>query len=241
MNCSYHDASKMIDHALLMPTLTSEDLETGCRMAAAYEVASVCIMPYYVSRCTELLQDSGVLPSTVIGFPHGGQTTSTKVSESERAIADGAIELDMVINISAALSGRWQYVTDEIKAIVSLAHAHQRQVKVIFENCYLNDEQKQRLCEICCELGADWIKTSTGFGTTGATMPDLELMLAHRKLPTQVKAAGGVRDLETLLKVREMGVSRVGASATAAILDPARQQLGLEPVEYQTGPGESGY
>jgi len=231
----------MIDHALLMPTLTSEDLETGCRMAAAYEVASVCIMPYYVSRCTELLQDSGVLPSTVIGFPHGGQTTSTKVSESERAIADGAIELDMVINISAALSGRWQYVTDEIKAIVSLAHAHQRQVKVIFENCYLNDEQKQRLCEICCELGADWIKTSTGFGTTGATMPDLELMLAHRKLPTQVKAAGGVRDLETLLKVREMGVSRVGASATAAILDPARQQLGLEPVEYQTGPGESGY
>ena len=147
----------------------------------------------------------------------------------------------MVINISAALSGRWQYVSDEIKAIVGLAHAHQRQVKVIFENCYLTDAQKQQLCEICCEIGADWIKTSTGFGTTGATMPDLELMLAHRKLPTQVKAAGGVRDLETLLKVREMGVSRVGASATAAILDPARQQLDLEPVEYQTNPGETGY
>jgi deoxyribose-phosphate aldolase len=241
MNCSYHDASKMIDHALLMPTLTSEELETGCRMAAAYEVASVCIMPYYVDRCAELLQDSGVLPSTVIGFPHGGQTTSTKVAESERAIADGAIELDMVINISAALSGRWQYVADEIKAIVSLAHDHQRQVKVIFENCYLTDGQKQRLCEICCELGADWIKTSTGFGTTGATMPDLELMLSHRKLPTQVKAAGGVRDLETLLKVREMGVSRVGASATAAILDPARQQLKLEPVKYQTNTSETGY
>ncbi|MDC0288451.1 deoxyribose-phosphate aldolase [Rubripirellula sp.] len=241
MNFSYHDASKMIDHALLMPTLTTEELENGCRMAAAYEVASVCIMPYYVARCTELLKDSGVLPSTVIGFPHGGQATSTKVAESEQAIADGAIELDMVINISAALSGQWQYVTDEIKAIVTLAHEHQRKVKVIFENCYLEDSQKQRLSEICCELGADWIKTSTGFGTSGATMPDLELMLAHRTLPTQVKAAGGVRDLETLLKVRDMGVSRVGASATAAILDPARQQLGLEPVKYQSSADGSGY
>ncbi|MGB1817410.1 MAG: deoxyribose-phosphate aldolase, partial [Rubripirellula sp.] len=149
MNCSYHDASKMIDHALLMPTLTMAELENGCRMAAAYEVASVCIMPYYVARCTELLSESGVLPSTVIGFPHGGQATSTKVAESEQAIADGAIELDMVVNISSVLSGQWQYVTDEIKAITTLAHDRNRKVKVIFENCYLQDAQKQRLCEIC--------------------------------------------------------------------------------------------
>ncbi len=241
MNCSYHDASKMIDHALLMPTLTSEVLENGCRMAAAYDVASVCIMPYYVARCAELLKDSSVLPSTVIGFPHGGQATSTKIAESEQAIADGAIELDMVINISAALSGRWQYVANEIKSIVTLAHGHQCKVKVIFENCYLDDQQKQQLSEISCELGADWIKTSTGFGTSGATMDDLELMLAHRTLPTQVKAAGGVRDLETLLKVRDMGVSRVGASATAAILDPAREQLGLAPVDYRSGSDGNGY
>lgn len=231
----------MIDHALLMPTLTAEDLERGCRMAAAYEVASVCIMPYYVARCTELLAGSGVLPSTVIGFPHGGQATSTKIAESEQAIADGAVELDMVVNISAVLSGQWEYVSDEIKAITTLTHDHQRKVKVIFENCYLEQAQKQRLCEICCELQADWIKTSTGFGTSGATIPDLELMLAHRTLPTEVKAAGGVRDLETLLKVREMGVSRVGASATAAILDPAREQLGLAPVNYESKDDGSGY
>ena len=241
MNCSYHDASKMIDHALLMPTLTQDELEAGCRMAAAYEVASVCIMPYYVPRCAELLEGSGVLPSTVIGFPHGGQATSTKIAESEKAIADGAIELDMVINISAALSGQWQYITREIDEIVSLAHANQRKVKVIFENCYLGDDQKQRLCEICCELKADWIKTSTGFGTSGATMPDLELMLAKRTLPTQVKAAGGVRDLETLLKVRDMGVSRVGASATAAILDPAREHWDLEPLQANGDDQPTGY
>ena len=241
MNFSYHDASKMIDHALLMPTLTTLELENGCRMAAAYEVASVCIMPYYVARCTELLSDTGVLPSTVIGFPHGGQATSTKVAESEQAIADGAMELDMVINISAVLSDRWQYVTDEINAITTLAHQHQRKVKVIFENCYLEDSQKQRLTKICCELGADWIKTSTGFGTSGATIADLELMLTHRTLPTQVKAAGGVRDLETLLKVRGMGVSRVGASATAAILDPAREQLGLDRIQCQSNADNKGY
>ena len=241
MNGSYHDVSKMIDHALLMPTLTRDELESGCRMAAAYDVASVCILPYYVARCAELLNESTVLPSTVIGFPHGGQATGTKVAESQRAIEDGAIELDMVINISSALSGQWQYVTEEIQTVVSLAHEHQRQVKVIFENCYLQDQHKQRLCEICSDLGADWVKTSTGFGTSGATMEDLALMVQHARRPTQVKAAGGVRDLETLLKVRELGVTRVGASATAAILDPARQAHGLDPVERQDGSNAKGY
>ena len=165
MKYSYNDLSKMIDHALLSPTLDQEALEAGCKMAAAYDVASICIMPYYVRRCAEILEETTVLPSTVIGFPHGGQMSSTKIAESKQAIQDGAIELDMVANISCVLSGRWDYVKDEIRAIVDLAHASDRKVKVIFENCYLQDEHKQRLCEITCEAGADWTKTSTGFGT----------------------------------------------------------------------------
>ena len=229
-NFSYRDVAKMIDHALLSPTLDTDALESGCKMAAAYDVASVCIMPYYVARCSELLADSTVLPSTVIGFPHGGQATATKVFEAQQAITDGAVELDMVVNISATLSGRWDAVCAEIAAVVDVAHDADRKVKVIFENCYLQDEHKQRLCEICCERSADWVKTSTGFGTGGATMEDLRLMIEQTHPPVQVKAAGGVRDLETLLKVRELGVTRVGASATAAILDPARRQFGLPAI-----------
>ncbi len=241
MEYSYHDVSKMIDHALLAPTLSVDDLENGCRMAAAYDVASICIMPYYVGRCAEILSRTTVLPSTVIGFPHGGQATTTKVSESEGAIADGAIELDMVVNISAVLSGRWRYVKDEIATIVGVAHAADRKVKVIFENCYLQDDHKKQLCAICCDIGADWVKTSTGFGTRGATMEDLELMISHTAPPTEVKAAGGVRDLTALLKARSLGVTRVGTSATAAILDPARQQLGMEPVDLSDGSSKSSY
>lgn len=210
-------------------------------MAGAYDVASICIMPYYVSRCAELLSKTTVLPSTVIGFPHGGQATTTKVAEVEKAISDGAIELDMVTNISAVLSGNWRYVEEEIKAIVEVAHAKNRKVKVIFENCYLEDDHKRRLCDISCGAGADWVKTSTGFGTGGATIEDLKLMLEQSSHPTQVKAAGGVRDLETLLKVRDLGVTRVGASATKAILDPARSQLGLKPIDMGDGAATSNY
>ena len=241
MEFSYHDASKTIDHALLAPTLDRNALESGCRMAAAYDVASICIMPYYVRRCAEILEGTTVLPSTVIGFPHGGQTTSTKIAESKQAIADGAVELDMVSNISAVLSGRWDYVQEEIAAIVELTHQAGRKVKVIFENCYLQDDHKQKLCEICCAVGADWVKTSTGFGTGGATIEDLKLMVAHTSLPTEVKAAGGVRDLDTLLKVKALGVTRVGASATAAILDPAREQLGMQPIDLGDGSATSNY
>ncbi len=226
----YLDVAKMIDHALLSPTLASDVLDEGCRMAAAYEVASVCIMPYYVRRCCELLAGSTVLPSTVIGFPHGGQATSTKVAEAKTAVADGAIELDMVVNISAVLSGRYDLVGDEIKAIVDVAHTANRKVKVIFENCYLQTSHKEQLSDISCQAGADWIKTSTGFGTGGATIDDLKLMLDRATGATQVKAAGGVRDLDTLLEVKSLGVTRVGASATAAILDDARMRLGLEPI-----------
>ncbi len=240
MNATYTDLSKMIDHSLLHPTTTIPQLEAGCRLALAYDVASVCIMPYYLSRCSELLAGSTVRPSTTIGFPHGGHTTKVKVAEARQAIADGGQELDMVVNISRVLSGDFDHVQSEIAAVVDLAHDSDRQVKVIFENCYLNTDQKIRLCEICCEVGADWVKTSTGFGTGGATLEDLKLMRQHTTDPVQVKAAGGVRDLETLLQVRELGVSRVGASRTAEILDPARATFGLPPASEQPA-GPDGY
>ncbi len=238
---SYHDYSKMIDHSLLMPTMTVQQLEDGCRLAVAYDVASVCIMPYYLKRCSELLAGSTVQPSTTIGFPHGGHRSDVKLFEAERAIEDGCQELDMVVNISQVLSGNWAYVSEEIRQIVKMAHAAARKVKVIFENCYLNDVQKVKLCEICTEHRADWVKTSTGYGTGGATMDDLKLMVANVGPGVQVKAAGGVRDFETLAKVRELGVTRCGASRTQAMLDPARQQFGLSPIVFESSTAASGY
>ncbi|TWT96538.1 deoxyribose-phosphate aldolase [Neorhodopirellula pilleata] len=237
---SYHDLSKMIDHSLLNPTLTVDDLESGIELAIAYEVASVCIMPYYLKRCAEKLKGTGVAASTTIGFPHGGHTTAIKQAEAQRAIDDGCEELDMVVNISKVLSGDWQYVQSDIAAVVEIAHAAGQKIKVIFENCYLNDEQKIKLCQICTELKADWVKTSTGYGTGGATHDDLKLMRQHAGEQVQVKAAGGVRDLEGLLAVRELGVSRCGASRTAEILGPARERLGM-PMINATATGSAGY
>jgi deoxyribose-phosphate aldolase len=230
MDASYGDISKMIDHSLLNPTLTLTDLEQGCRLAVAYDVASVCIMPYAMARCTELLSGSTVQPSTTIGFPHGGHTTAVKVAEAVRAVADGCQELDMVVNISKVLSEAWDDVREDIRAVIDVAHAEGRKVKVIFENCYLADHHKIRLCEICGELNADWVKTSTGYGSGGATREDLQLMRAHAPAHVQVKAAGGVRDLDTLLDVRTLGVTRVGASRTAEILDDCRRRLQLDPI-----------
>jgi len=230
MKPTYADLSKMIDHSLLNPTLTVGDLESGIRLALAYDVASVCIMPYSLSRCAELLAGSTVMPSTTIGFPHGGHTSAIKRAEAERAIADGCRELDMVVNISQVLSGNWDFVRDDIAGVIAPAHAAGRKVKVIFENCYLNEAQKIRLCEICGELNADWVKTSTGYGTGGATSDDLKLMRKHAPPHVQVKAAGGVRDYAGLLAVRELGVSRCGASRTKEILDEARRDLGLPPI-----------
>ncbi|MEZ6131743.1 MAG: deoxyribose-phosphate aldolase [Planctomycetaceae bacterium] len=241
MNYIYTDISKMIDHSLLQPMLTVDDLEAGIKLALAYDVGSVCIMPYYLRRCTDLLAGSTVMPSTTIGFPHGGHTTAIKQAEAEQAIADGCQELDMVVNISQVLSGQWDYVTTDIKAVIEVAHAADRKVKVIFENCYLNDDQKIRLCEICSELKADWVKTSTGYGTGGATIEDLTLMRKHAADHVQVKAAGGVRVFEKLLEVRALGVSRIGASATKVILDECRQTLGLEPILVADAPTNSGY
>jgi deoxyribose-phosphate aldolase len=230
MTYAYADIATMIDHALLQPTLTTADLEVGCRLAVAYDVASVCIMPFFLSRCAELLAGSTVKPSTTIGFPHGGHTTATKVFEAERALADGGQELDMVVNISQVLSGRWDAVRDDIRAVTEVTHAAGRKVKVIFENCSLQDTHKIRLCEICGELGVDWVKTSTGFGSGGATLADLALMRKHAPPQVQVKAAGGVRDLDMLLQVRALGVSRCGTSRTPELLDEARRRLGLPAI-----------
>ncbi len=232
MTCyTYDDIAKMIDHSLLNPTLTEADLEAGCRLAVAYNAASVCIMPYYLSRCAELLKGSTVRPSTTIGFPHGGHATAIKLAEAKQALADGGQELDMVVNISQVLSGKWDDVRGEIRAVVDVAHAAGQKVKVIFENCYLKDDQKIRLCEICGELRADWVKTSTGYGTGGATHHDLKLMRKHAPAHVQVKAAGGVRDFAGLLAVRELGVTRCGASKTADILDECRKRLGLAAID----------
>jgi len=242
MDYTYSDIAGMIDHSLLNPTLAVHELEQGCRLARAYEAASVCILPYYLARCAELLHGSGVKASTTIGFPHGGHTTGIKVAEAERALADGGQELDMVVNISAVRSGNWSYVRHDIEAVIEVTHAAGQKVKVIFENCYLDDTQKIRLCEICSELKADWVKTSTGYGSGGATMEDLALMRKHAAPGVQVKAAGGVRDLDTLLKVRALGVSRCGASRTASMLDECRSRLGLPSISAGGTPGAvSGY
>ncbi len=227
MDYNYEDMAKMIDHSLLNPTLTAEDLEKGCDLALDYDTASVCILPYYLKRCAEMLRGSRVKASTTIGFPHGGNTTAIKVAEAKQALADGGEELDMVSNISAVLSGNWTYVRADIKAVVDVTHAAGQKVKVIFENCYLTDEQKIKLCEICSELSVDWVKTSTGYGTGGATDADLILMRKHTPPNVQVKAAGGVRDLDALLRVRALGVTRSGATRTAAMLDDCCQRLRL--------------
>lgn len=226
---TYEAIAGMIDHSLLNPTLTANQLEAGCRLAVEYRVASVCIMPYYLRRCAELLAGSGVKPSTTIGFPHGGQATSAKVVEALQALADGGEELDMVVNVSQVLSGHWDYVRDELRAVIDVAHTGGQKIKVIFENCYLSDDQKIRLCEICSDLNADWVKTSTGYGSGGATLEDLALMRKHAAPHVQVKAAGGVRDLDALLKVRELGATRCGASRTQEMLDECRRRLGFAP------------
>jgi len=227
MNYIYEDIAKMIDHSLLNPALTEQQLEEGCRTAVDYNTASVCIMPYYLRRCAEVLKGSTVRAGTTIGFPHGGHATSVKLAEAERALDDGGEELDMVVNISKVLSGDWDYVQAEIKAVIDLTHKRTQKVKVIFENCFLNREHKIKLCEICGESKADWVKTSTGYGSGGATIEDLKLMREHSPNQVQVKAAGGIRDLDALLEVRALGVTRVGASRTTDILDECKLRLGI--------------
>jgi deoxyribose-phosphate aldolase len=226
----YPSIAKMIDHSLLNPSLTTSELEDGCSLALRYDVASVCILPYALARCAEILAGSTVKASTTIGFPHGGHSTVTKLAEARQALEDGGQELDVVINISKARSGDWRYVRDELLALTEMVHAGGAKIKVIFENAYLDDDAKIRLCRICGEIGADWVKTSTGYAPSGATLPDLELMRKHSPASVQVKAAGGIRDLDTLLAVRAIGVSRVGATRTESMLEDCRRRLGLEPI-----------
>lgn len=227
MDYTYEEIAKMIDHSLLNPVMTDEELEEGCRVAVEYDAATVCIKPYYVARCAELLAGSTVKPTTTVGFPQGGHKTPTKVAEAQSALADGAEELDMVVNIGKVLSRDWDFVRQDIAAVVEAGHWGGALVKVIFENCYLEDEHKIALCDICGEVDADFVKTSTGYGDGGATLPDLKLMRKHAPEHVQVKAAGGVRSLDALLEVREVGVTRVGASRTVKILDECKERLGL--------------
>jgi deoxyribose-phosphate aldolase len=222
---TYDQIAKMLDHSLLQQQLTDADLEAGCKLARELNVASVCIKPYAVSLAKSILAGSTVAVGTTIGFPHGGHATTIKIAESIQALQDGATELDMVVNIGKVLSKDWAYVADDINAVVETAHAQKGLVKVIFENCFLQDEHKEMLCKICGEVRADFVKTSTGYGATGATDEDLKLMRRCSPSHVQVKAAGGVRNFERLLAVRAIGVTRVGATASKAILDECNAQL----------------
>ena len=253
MKYSYDQLSKMIDHSLLHPTMTDKELDEGCRVAAKYKVASVCIKPYYVRRAVELLKGSGVLVGAVIGFPHGSSTTEVKRYETEIACRDVAVEIDMVINIGKALSGDWAHVENDIRVVCEEAHRHKAIVKVIFENDFLpNDEIKIKLCQICEKAGADYVKTSTGYGFVkqpdgsynykGATEHDLKLMRANCSPRVKLKAAGGVRDLDGLIKVRELGCERCGASATVAMLDEYQKRAAKGESENKSAKlGTGGY
>ncbi len=216
---TYEQLAKVIDHSLLRPELTETDVTAGCELAARYHVATVCVKPCHVKLAKELLKDSDVYVSTVVGFPHGSNLTAIKVAEAQQAMDDGAVELDMVLNIGQLRSGKLDFVRQDIQAVCDAAHARGARVKVIFENAYLTGEEKITACKLSEAAGADWVKTSTGFAPGGATLEDLRLMRANVSEKVQVKAAGGVRTLPALLDVIDAGVTRCGATATATIMD----------------------
>jgi len=226
----------MIDHSILHPTLTDEDLRRECEVAKKYDVASVCVKPYAVKQAAELLKGSDVPVGCVIGFPAGNSAIEVKVFEAEVACNDGAVEIDMVINIGKALQGDWDYIEKEIGAVTKKCHENGAIVKVIFETDYVTKKEDiVKLCEICTKVDADYVKTSTGFGFvknddgkysyTGATIPNLELMKKSVGPGVKVKAAGGVRTLDGLLAVQKAGCSRCGATATIAILEEAKKRF----------------
>jgi len=231
------DLAKMIDHSILQPTHTDEDLLKQCEVAIKHDVASVCVKPYAVKMAVEKLMGSSVAVGCVIGFPHGNSSTRVKVFEAEQACLDGAKEIDMVINIGKTLGGDWDYVENEIKAVTDICHRNKSIVKVIFETDYVTrTEDKIHLCEICTRVGADFVKTSTGYGFVkqpngdfnykGATLADVELMRKHSGPLVKVKCAGGVRTLDDLLRMKEAGATRSGATATEAILTEAKKRFG---------------
>ena len=216
---SYGDVAKAIDHSLLKPELDDAFVKAGCKLAAEYDVASVCVRPRDVERASDLLAGTTVAVGTVVGFPHGSSRTETKVFEARLALQNGARELDMVIDIAGLISGDDRHVQEQIAEVVSVAHAEGALVKVILENAYLSDEQKVRGCRLVEAAGADFVKTSTGFAPSGATIEDLKLMRRSVSPRVQVKAAHGIRTLDALVEVLEIGVTRVGATQTAAMLD----------------------
>jgi len=251
MRYTYAELAGMIDHSLLHPTMTDKTLRAGCRVARKYKVASVCIKPYAVRMAVGLLKGSGVAVGAVVGFPHGSSTTAAKRFETEQACRAGATEIDVVLNIGKALSSDWDYVERDLRAVVRAAHRHGAIVKAILENDYLpTDRIKRRLCRVCERAGADFVKTSTGYGFVkgadgrysykGATEADLTLMRAAVSTKVQVKAAGGVRDLDALMHVRDLGTTRCGATATAAMLDEYRRRAAAErPRRVLSAPGTS--
>ena len=231
------DLAKMIDHSILQPTHTDEDLLTQCEVARKFDVASVCVKPYAVKTAVSKLTGSSVVVGCVIGFPHGNSSTRVKVFEAEQACIDGAKEIDMVINIGKTLGGDWDYVENEIKAVTDICHRNGAIIKVIFETDYVTKtEDKIRLCEICTRVGADFVKTSTGYGFVkqpngdfnykGATLADVKLMRQYSGSGVQVKCAGGVRTLDDLLKMKAAGATRSGATATEVILTEAMKRFG---------------
>ena len=213
----YRDVAKTIDHSLLRPELDLATVREGVELALRYDVASATVRPADVAWAAERVAGSDVLISTVVGFPHGSHTTRTKAAETEELVAAGADEIDMVLNIARLISGDDAYVEDDIRAVVEAADG--RVVKVIFENAYLDDAQKIRACGLTAAAGAHFVKTSTGFAPSGATIEDLKLMREHSPAHVQVKAAGGVRTLDALLDVMNVGVTRIGATATETILE----------------------
>jgi len=236
MNEVVYKLAKMIDHSILHPTMTDEDLRRECEVARKYDVASVCVKPYAVKQAVNLLKGSDVLVGCVIGFPAGNSAIPSKVFEAENACKDGAVEIDMVINIGKALQGDWAYITEEIKAVTNASHKYAAIVKVIFETDYVTKEADiLKLCQICTEVGADYVKTSTGFGFVkqangdynyvGATIPILELMKRSVGPKVKVKAAGGVRTLDQLIAVQSAGCARSGATATTVILEEAMKRF----------------
>ncbi len=217
---TYEQLAKTIDHSLLRPELTRQEAIEGCEVAARYNVASVCVKPSHVRLACDVLRGTSVAIGTVIGFPHGAHLTAIKVAETQRALEDGATEFDMVINIGDLRSGEHQAVLEDIRAVVHAAAGNI--VKVILENAYLNDEQKVLACQLSEQAGAHFVKTSTGFAPSGATVEDVRLMRASVSSKVQVKAAGGIRTLESALAMIDAGATRIGATATAAILDAFR-------------------